>query len=91
MTTFEHKELKGITIKNMALTIFSTASIVVAVMTTYFQLKGDIKDVRVQSEAQTKVNDIRIGILEGQVALLQKQVQDIKEEKLTHPDRQSTM
>jgi hypothetical protein len=91
MTTFEHKELKGITIKNMALTIFSTASIVVSVMTTYFQLKGDIKDVRVQNEAQTRVNDIRLRVLEGQVALLQKQVEDIKDEKTTHPGRQSTM
>jgi hypothetical protein len=91
MTTFEHKELKGITIKNMALTIFSTASIVVAVMTTYFQLKGDIKDVRVQNEAQTKINDIRLRVLEGQVALLQKQVEDIKNEQSTRPDRQSTM
>jgi hypothetical protein len=75
----------------MALTIFSTASIVVAVMTTYFQLKGDIKDVRVQNEAQTKINDIRLRVLEGQVALLQKQVEDIKNEQSTRPDRQSTM
>jgi cell division protein FtsL len=78
MTTFEHRELKGITIKNIVVTILSTASIVVSVMTTYFELKGDIRDLKTRQDAQTRVNEIRLKVLEGQVALLQREVEDIK-------------
>jgi cell division protein FtsL len=81
MTTFEHRELKGITIKNIVVTIISTASIVISVMTTYFQLKGDIRDVRIQQDAQNRVNEIRLKVLEGQVALLQREVEQIKTKK----------
>ncbi|TFF34507.1 hypothetical protein [Mucilaginibacter psychrotolerans] len=81
MTTFEHRELKGITIKNIMVTIVSTASIVVSVMTTYFQLKGDIRDIRTTQEAQNRVNEIRLKVLEGQVAVLQHEVDNIKTQK----------
>ncbi|MDB5287002.1 MAG: hypothetical protein JWR05_1951 [Mucilaginibacter sp.] len=81
MTTFEHRELKGITIKNLVVTIISTASIVISVMTTYFQLKGDIRDVRIQQDAQNRINEIRLKVLEGQVALLQREVEQIKTKK----------
>lgn len=82
MTTFEHRELRGITIKNIVVTIISMASIVISVMTTYFELKGDIQDVRMQQESQTRVNEIRLKVLEGQVALLQREVEQIKSKKL---------
>lgn len=78
MTTFEHHELKGFTIKNIVVTVVSTASIVVSVMTTYFQLKGDIRDLRTTQEAQNRVNEIRLKVLEGQVVLLQHEVDEIK-------------
>jgi hypothetical protein len=81
MTTIEHKELKGITVKNLVVTIISTASIVASVMTTYFQLKGDIHDVKTSQETQTRVNDIRLKVLESQVVILQQQVNDIKAER----------
>jgi hypothetical protein len=78
MTSIEHRQLKGITIKNIIVTIVSTASIVMSVVTTYFELKGDIKDVKNQNEAQTRVNEIRLKVLEGQVAVLQRQMGEIK-------------
>ncbi|MBK0378578.1 hypothetical protein [Mucilaginibacter segetis] len=81
MTTFEHRELKGITIKNIVVTIISTASIVVSVMTTYFELKNDIRDVKMQQDAQTRVNEIRLKVLESQVALLQNEIDEIKTTK----------
>ncbi|WP_374951119.1 hypothetical protein [Mucilaginibacter sp.] len=84
MTTFEHKELKGITIKNIMVTIISTASIVMSVMTTYFELKGDIRDVKLTQDAQNRVNEIRLKIIEGQVALLQREVDQIKNKKNEH-------
>lgn len=78
MTSIEHQQLKGITVKNLIVTIMSTASIVGSVMTTYFQLKSDISEVKTQQEAQTRVNEIRLKVLEGQVAILQTEVEQLK-------------
>jgi len=81
MTTIEHREIKGITLKNILVTVLSTISIVMSVMTTYFQLKSDIKDVRSTQEIQSRVNEIRLKVLEGQVALLQQDVNKLKDNK----------
>ncbi|MEZ2338321.1 hypothetical protein AB6735_21910 [Mucilaginibacter sp. RCC_168] len=81
MTTIEHREIKGITLKNILVTVVSTVSIVMSVMTTYFQLKSDIKDVRSTQETQSRVNEIRLKVLEGQVAILQQDVNKLKENK----------
>lgn len=78
MTAIEHKELKGITIKNLVVTIFSTASIVASVMTTYFGLKSDIQEIKSAQSTESKINNIRIKVLEDQVNLLQKEVDEIK-------------
>lgn len=79
MTTIEHREIKGITLKNILVTITSTVSIVMSVMTTYFQLKSDIKDIRSTQETQARVNELRLKILEGQVAVLQQEVNKLKD------------
>lgn len=81
MTAIEHKELKGITLRNLIVTIVSTASIVASVMTTYFQLKVDIGNIRLNQETQNRVNDIRLKVLENQVAVLQRQVDAIRIKK----------
>jgi len=78
MTAIEHKELKGITLRNMIVTIVSTASVVASVMTTYFQLKEDMRDIKARQEVSAKVYDIRLTILEGQVTVLQKQIDNLK-------------
>jgi hypothetical protein len=78
MTTIEHNELRGITLKNLAVTIVSTASIVVSVMTTYFQLKADIQTVKTSQDSQTRVNEIRLKVVEGQIAVLQREIEEIK-------------
>lgn len=78
MTTIEHRELKGITVKNVVVTLVSTASIVASVMTTYFGLKTDIESVKASQETETRINTIRLKILEGEVTVLQKQVDDIR-------------
>jgi hypothetical protein len=91
MTAIEHRELKGITIKNLVVTIVSTASIVASVMTTYFGLKTDISEIKASQETEAKINNIRIKMLEGQVSLLQKEVDEIKlsdSENLSEANRQ---
>lgn len=77
MTTIEHRDLKGITIKNLLVTIFSTASIVAAVMTSHLQLKGDIHDIKLSQETENRVYDIRLKVLETQVSVLQRQVNEL--------------
>jgi len=78
MTAIEHKELKGITVKNLVVTIMSTASIVASVMTTYFGLKNDITEIRNEQNTEARINNIRLKVLEGEVTLLQKEVDDLK-------------
>ncbi len=78
MTAIEHHELKGITIRNLIVTIMSTASIVASVMTTYFGLKADIQEIRSSQATEAKVNVLRIKMLEEEMVLLQKQVDEIK-------------
>ena len=85
MTAFEHQELKGITVKNLVVTIVSTASIVASVMTTYFGLKTDISEIKASQETEGRINNIRIKILEGQVSLLQKEVDEIKFSSTENP------
>jgi cell division protein FtsL len=81
MATLDQREIRGITLKNITVTIISTISIVVSVMTTYFQLKGDIRDVRSTQETQNRVNEIRLKVLEGEVAILQQEVRELKDSK----------
>jgi len=89
MTAIEHKELKGITVKNLVVTIISTASIVVSVMTTYFQLKNDIYYLKTQEETQSRINEIRLKVLESNVTVLQQEVEEIKNKKQLKTNKNS--
>ncbi|GAA4905802.1 hypothetical protein [Mucilaginibacter defluvii] len=77
MTNIEHKEIKGITLKNLVVTIFSMISIVVSVMATYFKLQIDISELKTEQQAQSRISEIRLKVLEEQVALLQQQMKEI--------------
>lgn len=77
--SLEHRQIKGITVKNLIVTVISTISIVVSVMTTYFGLKGDIADIKGQQETTNRVNEIRIKTLEGRVDILEVEVRGLKD------------
>lgn len=81
MTAIEHQELKGITIRNLIVTIMGTASIVASVMTTYFNLRGEIDEIRFAQQTEEKVVNLRISILEGEVKLLQNELSTRKSTK----------
>lgn len=81
MTSIEHRQLKGITIKNIVVTLISTASIVTSVTTSYLQLRNDISEIKIQQDAQNRINEVRLRVLEGQVTVLQREVDDIKSAK----------
>jgi sensor domain CHASE-containing protein len=78
MTAIEHKELKGITLRNLIITIASTISIVMSVLTTYFNLKSDVNEVKTQNEITNRVYDIRLKVLETEVSLLQQDVNEMR-------------
>jgi hypothetical protein len=67
----------------VVITILSTASIVASVMTTYFNLKSDVAELRNKQETTDRVNEIRLKLLESEVAVLQQEVQEIKYKQLT--------
>lgn len=81
MTSIERLEIKGITVRIMLAMILSTAGIVGSVMTTYFNLKDDIRDVREHQQTTDKINDIKIKILEANVSTLNQELADIKKTK----------
>lgn len=78
---FEHSQLKGITIKNMIVTIICTASIVASVMTTYFNLKSQIIEVRDDQNLSNRIMDIRIKLLESQIIVVQQQIGELQKSK----------
>ena len=67
----------------VVITIVSTASIVASVMTTYFNLKNDVYELRTKQENTDRVNEIRLKLLESEVAVLQQEVQEIKYKPIT--------
>jgi hypothetical protein len=78
MTTLEHREIKGITVKNIVVTLISTASIVASVVGTYFQIKADLSTLKNTQETTARVNEVRLKLLESQVASLQVQINELK-------------
>jgi hypothetical protein len=79
MTAIEHTELRGITIKNMVVTVISTASIVASVATAYYNLKSDINGVRNEQYTENRIYDMRLKIVESEIAILQTEVQQMRE------------
>jgi hypothetical protein len=79
MTAIEHKELKGITARNIIVTLLGTISVVVSVTTSYFQLKSDINEIRIAQDSQSRLNELRLKVLENNVAVLQQEVRAIND------------
>lgn len=75
---FEHRELKGITVKNIIVTVISTATIVVSVMTTYFGIKAEIEKNQYQQEEYNRINDIRLKTIEQRQDIMEKEIQDLQ-------------
>jgi hypothetical protein len=59
-------------------------------MTTYFGLKSDILEIRASQQTEAKINNIRIKVLEDQVSLLQKEMDEIKFPANGKPARQNS-
>lgn len=78
---FEHSQLRGITIKNMIVTIVCTATLVSTMMGAYFGIKSDIKDIRDNQNTYNKITDLRLKAVEDRQNLLELQISDLKNKK----------
>jgi hypothetical protein len=47
-------------------------------MATYFQLKNDLTQLKDRQETETRINNIRLKIIESQVAVLQQELHEIR-------------
>jgi len=90
MTTLENHQIKGITVKNIIVTLISTVSIVVSVMTAYYGLKSDIQKISADRISETRLANLRLTLLENEVALLQKEVNAIKFSENSKPPTVNT-
>lgn len=78
MTGIENQTLKGITIKNMVVTVVCTASIVASVMGTYYSLRDDIKSSTRQSEEHQRINELRLNSLENRQNIIDQQIRELQ-------------
>ena len=66
----ENQELKGITIKNMVVTVLCTASVVSTALFTYYS-----------QQTQNALTNLRIEVVEKRIILLEQQVQELRQAK----------
>lgn len=78
---FEHNQLRGITIKNMIVTIVCTATLVTTILTTYFGLKDDMKDIRDNQNTYNKITDLRLKAIEDRQNFFELQISEMKKSK----------
>lgn len=89
---YEHTALRGITIKNMILTVVCTATMVASVMTTYFELKESIREsntslsvtiaeMKYNEEKQNSLYEIRLKTVEAELQVVQQQVAQLQQNK----------
>lgn len=78
---FEHSQLRGITIKNMIVTVVCTATIVASVMGTYFGITQKMSDISHTQEQNNQIMDLRIRTLEDQQKLIREQIRDLQNRK----------
>lgn len=64
----ENQEIKGITVKNMIVTVLCTISVVSTALFTYYS-----------QQTQNAITNLRIEVIEKRMILLEQQVQDLKE------------
>jgi hypothetical protein len=78
---FEHTALRGITIKNMIVTIVCTATIVISVMATYQGLRSDMNSQNLNQNNQNKIFELRIKIIEDEVSIINNRIDELKTDK----------
>ena len=78
---FEHSQLKGITIKNMIVTVVCTASLVVTIMGAYSGLKESMTEQRLRQDTQNQLIDLRLKAVEDQQIIIRQQIKEIQDRK----------
>lgn len=69
MTAIENYEIKGISAKTLVFIITCTGSLMLAILGTFYSLKGEIRDIQTSKDSDTRYNDLRMKVLEQKVEL----------------------
>lgn len=75
---FEHSELKGVTLKNMIVTIACTATIVATGVGAYSGIQKSIDNLGYRQDEQNKLIDLRIRTLEDQQKLMNIEIRELQ-------------
>lgn len=85
MTAIETKELKGMSLKTVITIIVATATIVTSILMTTARLSGQIvavdskiEFVKMRSENDAKLNDLRIKIMERRLDIMEETLNNLK-------------
>lgn len=81
MTPLEAKEIRGLSIKSIFWLVSCTVTIMLSILTSYFSLKAQIREVQVSKDSDSRYNDLRMKVLEQKVDVLDIQLKEIKESK----------
>ncbi len=74
----EHLELRGLTVKNLIVTIGCTISICTTVILAYTGMKSDMQGLKDTQETTNRVNELRIKNLENTVQFQQSEIDALK-------------
>lgn len=78
---FEHSQLRGITIKNMMVTIVCTATLVSTILASYYGIRDDMKDIKDNQNTYNKITDLRLKAIEDRQNILEMQIGELRKSK----------
>jgi len=88
MTAIETKEIKGMSIKTVITIIIATATIVTSILMTTARLSAQIvvvdnkiEFVKMRSENDSKLNELRMKIMERRLDIMEETLNNLKKQK----------
>lgn len=73
----ENKEIRGLSIRNMLTIIACTIGSTLTTLTTYYNLKSDITDVRVSKDSDARLNDLKMRVMDQRIDAMEIQIKDL--------------
>lgn len=77
MEPIEQKIIQGISAKTLVTIIICTGSIMLTVLGTYYGLKADITDVRASKDSESKLNDLKMRVMDQRLDATEISLKDL--------------
>ncbi len=77
MDPIENKEIRGLSVRNMLTIIGCTIGSTLTTLTTYYNLKSDITDVRVSKDSDARLNDLKMRVMDQRIDAVDIQLKDL--------------